>query len=174
MTAPNRSRDQLIARLLAAGELRVDMRTGEAFRRDRLLKHRTGEGYLRAHLHAENVSFTVLVHRIVCIAAHGLPPDGLEVVNHKNGQKTDNRPENLEWTNPRGNAVHAIRSGLNRLPTGTGENHYNARLSAADVAAIRRLRSSGATYAQIAARFGISWEHARNIVRRRNWKVVPT
>lgn len=36
------------------------------------------------------------VHRLVCLAWHGVCPEGMEC-SHKNGNKQDNRPENLEY-----------------------------------------------------------------------------
>jgi hypothetical protein len=47
------------------------------------------------------------VHRMVAMAFHGVPADGLEV-NHINGIKTDNRPENLEWVTRLENVRHSI------------------------------------------------------------------
>lgn len=37
------------------------------------------------------------VHRLVCEAFHGAPPEGKNVVIHINECATDNRPENLKW-----------------------------------------------------------------------------
>lgn len=47
------------------------------------------------------------IHRLVAEAFVPKVP-GKEYINHKNGVKTDNRAENLEWTDKRGNALHAV------------------------------------------------------------------
>lgn len=54
---------------------------------------------------------TFLIHRLVAEAF--LPPrNGYSCVNHKNGVKTDNRVENLEWCDCTENNRHASRIGL--------------------------------------------------------------
>lgn len=62
---------------------------------------------------------TYLVHRLIAFAFLGDPPSGKPYVNHLNGIKTDNRPSNLEWCDPKRNAEHAAGLGL----AATGERN---------------------------------------------------
>lgn len=69
-------------------------------------------GYLIVSLiDREGAKIKVSIHRLVAIAY--LPnPDNKKHVNHKDGCKTNNHLDNLEWCTPLENTLHAIATGL--------------------------------------------------------------
>lgn len=72
-------------------------------------------GYLVNILSYEGKRKTVRRHRLVAEAF--IPnPDEKPEVNHINGNKTDNRVENLEWATHRENTAHAWLTGLTKIP----------------------------------------------------------
>ena len=65
-------------------------------------------GYMTVHLRDKGVERRAMVHRLVAEAF--IPnPNGFRDVNHKNGDKSDNRVENLEWTSHADNMTHSFR-----------------------------------------------------------------
>lgn len=69
-------------------------------------------GYSEVNLYLQRVPHLKTIHRLV--AETFLPnPFNKREVNHKNGIKTDNRIENLEWVTPSENIRHALETGLN-------------------------------------------------------------
>jgi hypothetical protein len=68
-------------------------------------------GYMQVILRDKERFSERLVHRVVAMAF--LPKvDGKEFVNHKDGNKTNNRANNLEWCTRSENMIHAYRNAL--------------------------------------------------------------
>src|SRR5574343_1086214 len=79
-------------------------------------------GYEKIILTKNNKSTLFSVHRLV--AKMFIPnPENKEFVNHKNGNKLDNRVENLEWCSRSENATHAYKLGLCKRDIGAKSIH---------------------------------------------------
>ncbi len=78
-----------------------------------ILKTSVMGGYLALSLHISNKKVILKIHRLVAICFL-VCPDETYIVNHKDGNKTNNRVENLEWVSRSENAKHAFRLGLNK------------------------------------------------------------
>lgn len=73
-----------------------------------------GHPVLTGNLSRASESFTIPTHRIIALAFLGEPSEGKPDVNHKDGCKKHNAPENLEWCSKAENLAHARRLGLQR------------------------------------------------------------
>ena len=97
-------------------------------------KKRTG--YIQVTLSRQGIARTYRLHRIV--AQTFIPNLGNKpYINHKNGDKSNNRVENLEWCTPSENQRHRYdvllkRQTSNRpvVCTTTGETYPSARAAA--------------------------------------------
>ena len=107
------------------------------------------------------------IHRAVCELFVGPQPDKKHVVRHLDCNNQNNRAANLAWGTPKDNAADGIRNGRIRK----GEDNHMSRLTRADAAAMRELRAtSGLTYSELGAMFGVARMTACRMINGETWQ----
>ena len=127
-------------------------------------------GYCTTHTMADDGHLETKVHRLVVITFIGEIPPKLEI-NHKDGDKTNNKVENLEITNHRDNLRHALAIGT-RIPS-HGENHYWHKLSNQQVQTIKYMYVLGYNQREIAKIFKITQTHVSRLIMGKQRVDVP-
>lgn len=133
----------------------------------RAIADRSGTaGYRNVRAMVDGKRMTALSHRLVWLHLKGPIPDGL-TVNHKNGRKGDNRPENLELATDSEQQIHANQVlGTGAGANQTAERNPFAKVTTEQVVEIRAARATGETCAAIASRYGITYQQVWRIARR--------
>lgn len=105
------------------------------------------------------------VHSLVAEAFLGPRPDRF-VVNHRDGDKTNNHFSNLEYVSQSENMKHACRL---LLVDNRGEKHSRAKLNDEKVVEILERLRGGETPARLAAEFGVDQSQISHIKHGRAW-----
>lgn len=154
-----------------AGQVRRTKILGR-YKPEQLSGTKVGAGYISVSLTIKKKSYTrSLVHRLVMLAFVGKCPVGIEV-NHKNGIKTDNRLENLEYVTHDENMQHAKSIPGRDWARARGVESGRAKLNDEKVREIRALYLSGMYQTDIAKMYGVCSVTVNGIVRGRIWKHV--
>lgn len=124
-------------------------------------------GYAITTAFLNKKSITVCIHRAVCEAFHGLSAPDHEV-NHLNYDRSDNRPDNLEWLSRKDNVKYS------RERYARGSTHYRAKLDEATVKEIREklIEAQYGAIRRVAREYGL---HVRTVFRikdRETWKHI--
>lgn len=116
--------------------------TYEASSHGRIRNYKTGkiqepnigeDGYLFVGVRFLDKKYSEKVHKLVCLAFHGLKPTGAECVRHLDGERFNNIPENLRWGTNKENAADTILHGRQVA----GFDHPNMRISKSEALEIR-------------------------------------
>lgn len=130
-------------------------------------------GYYQIVLTKRSVQDTYYVHRLAAQSFIRKMDDG-EDVNHKDGNKKNNRLENLEITSRSKNIIHSLELGLSV----SGERSPLSKLKADQVRMIRKIIDSnaisrgGVTRQDLASYYGVCFEIVSRIGNRRGWKYL--
>lgn len=114
--------------------------------------------------------WTVSVHRLVAEAWYGPRPDGL-TINHRDGDKRNNTPANLEYATNAENMAHAARYGLR--PVGGLVRNGKRQFTDVQVLEIRERWALGDGASAIARSLGLPRPTVDAITACRNWKHGP-
>jgi hypothetical protein len=141
------------------GRVRRDA-PGSGTHKGRMLKPGTTykrKQYSSVALCCNSRMYRVYIHQLVMAAFQGAIPDGYEV-NHKDGNKLNNRLSNLEYVTRSENSRHAISLGL-RKPCAT------YKLTPRIVREIKAMRECGATLARIGKGLRLGKQAVQKAVR---------
>lgn len=104
------------------------------------------EGYMNVVFCVGGKPKTFRLHRIVAEAFFGRCPLGMEI-NHKDGDKLNNRLSNLEFVTPKENTAHSFRLGKRR--------------GLIDRESVNELKSKNLTFKHIGILLGVNERTAR-------------
>lgn len=125
-------------------------------------------GYLLVDLCKSGSKKRISIHRLVAI--HFLDNnENKPQVNHKNGIKTDNRLENLEWATASENQRHSINTGLKKPRK--GEECKYAKITEKDAIDIK-YGYKAMIHKEIANIYNVSRTTVIDIRKGRSWKHI--
>lgn len=125
-------------------------------------------GYLAVSLWQNNRGKTWPVHQLVALSFHGPRPSSSHDAAHRDGDKLNNRRENVQWLTKAENEADKVRHGTANI----GSRNGSAKLSIETVREIRAAHAGGAAPKDIGARFGVEQSHLSRILSRQLWKDV--
>lgn len=130
------------------------------------------KGYLRVELHKNKKLKKFFVHRLV--AEYFIEnPLNKKQVNHKDGNKQNNRVDNLEWVTNQENRNHALKHKLTKNLC--GEDAPWSKLTKKDVLYIRQLYNNDKTNfntKELSKKYNVSYTQILMVAKRKSWKNV--
>lgn len=123
--------------------------------------------YITIRLVGQTTAKVRYVHHLVLEAFVGPALLGFECL-HGDDDPANNRLDNLRWGTRSENAQDSRAKGRNAC----GERNGHAKLTEDDVRQIRTLRTNGATFREVARRYGVCWQLISHICLRKRWAHV--
>jgi hypothetical protein len=109
---------------------------------------RNKKGYVTISMSHKNVKVTKSVHRLICMAFHGVPTSETMQVRHLDGNPENNMAANLRWGTQEENWQDRKAHGRGC----EGENHHASKLTNAERAHLRWAVEKGLCSQRHAAR----------------------
>lgn len=145
-----------IGRIKKAANKRRKERILTEFPKDR-------DGYCRCSVQKLDGTWTSQpVHRLVA-KAFIENPENKSSVNHIDGNRTNNRVENLEWVTPRENVIHSFKYGERRACKQIPKRTILTDFQISQIDTLRSLY----TVNQMAKLFNIEYQSLKNIIHKK-------
>ena len=147
---------------------KVRLRAGNFITKEKILKQKiTKWGYPSVTLYLDVKPVFKTVHRLI-LSSFEVNVSNKPQVNHKNGNKLDNRVTNLRWGTKSENYQDRFRHGTDN----NGERNGRSVLNSLSVLAIRMRLTLGESQENLANEFGVSQVMISRIKLRKAWKHV--
>lgn len=129
------------------------------------------DGYLRCNTSFNGKNCHIAPHRAVAEAyVENHKPEEYNIVNHKDSNRQNNVPENLEWANARINTNHAHLN--NRFQNIKGIHHSQTKMTLDDVHSVCKLLSLGMGTKAISDETGQSAHRVYSIKKGLCWRDI--
>lgn len=133
-----------------------------------ILKQMTSSsGYPMVNLHIDKRQRSLQVHSLVLRAFAGEPTKGMQAA-HLNGERTDNRLNNLCWVTCRENNAHKLKHGTQYR----GEDHPNSKYTAQHVRQIKKLYQRGHSRKEICEQLGLPVTFVKDVRSGKTWRHI--
>lgn len=121
-----------------------------------------------------NKRSVIAVHRLILLTFVGPPSPEQRCTRHLNGNRLDNRRDNLAWGTHAENQADAVRHGTCPFLAKNMHRRFYGRskLSEDDVRTVRAELQRGATKAALARRFGVRPQTISAVYSGQNWSGV--
>jgi hypothetical protein len=130
-------------------------------------------GYISIILARKGVAYRAYrVHQLVARAFNGPQPEGT-IVNHKDADKGNNQPANLEYVTQGDNVRHGIRMGCRLVKKNPSNGQFAPVLTVDQVGEIKAMLPCGVPLHVLAEEYGVSTMAIKYIKIGRNWNRVP-
>jgi hypothetical protein len=168
----NRENERIFKALVKQGVYRV-CKNGNVYRGATKVGYTSNTGYVVTAIRAKGRVCHIQLHRLVYLIHAGPIAKGL-VINHKDGNKRNNKLSNLEAVSDSQNSLHAMRTGLFNVANISGCKNVNSNLTKFDVREIRKLYASGCVTnkTELSRMFNVSKTSIRQIITRTSYKNV--
>ncbi|MBS7112631.1 MAG: NUMOD4 motif-containing HNH endonuclease [Dysgonomonas mossii] len=108
----------------------------------------------------------------LCARVHNRPPAENEVIEYKDGDKLNNRADNLRWISRKESRERTlIRCRTSNIRINAGEANGRAKINGAIAQSIREDKRNKMTYGQIAKKYNISIGIAKRVVLNKTWNL---